>query len=160
MRKRKVGYKFSRDQGARKALYRSLVSALVKNNSMITTKIKAKFVQKKIEKIINIANADTISARRLVYSELGNNRVTTEDLFKKIIPIFKGKKGGYTRIIPLAKRRGDASDMARIEWSEEIEISDKKKVTRVKSKSVKKDMIEKEAKRKLSLKEKLTKKTK
>ena len=151
MRKRKVGYKFSRDQGARKALYRSLVSALVKNNSMITTKIKAKFVQKKIEKIINIANADTISARRLVYSELGNNRVTTEDLFKKIIPIFKGKKGGYTRIIPLAKRRGDASDMARIEWSEEIEISDKKKVTRVKSKSVKKDMIEKEAKRKLSL---------
>ena len=120
MKKRKFGRKLSRGSGARKALYRSLIRALVEHGSITTTKIKAKTIQRDVEKIVNVAKSDSVAARRRVYAKLGNDRKTTDNIFKLIAPKFSVKKGGYTRIINLPRRRGDFAEMARFEWTERM----------------------------------------
>jgi large subunit ribosomal protein L17 len=130
MKKRVYGRKFSRGQGARKALLRSLLRALVAEGSIVTTKAKAKTVQKKAEKILNLAKDKNIAKRRRVYAILGNDRMTTDKLFEKIAPQFEDRVGGYTRIIHLPRRRGDLAEIARLEWVKAIVSVDAKKQTK------------------------------
>ena len=120
MKKRVLGRKFSRGQGARRALFRSLIRALVFHGSIETTKAKAKTIQREVGRVINMAKVGGVSAQRRVYAKLGNDNKTTKALFEKIAPVFDGRTGGYTRIIALPRRRGDAAEMARLEWVEEI----------------------------------------
>ena len=139
MKKRVYGRKFSRGQGARKALFRSLLRALVAEGSIVTTKAKAKTVQKKAEKILNLAKDKNIAKRRQVYAILGNDRMTTDKLFEKIAPQFVDRVGGYTRIIHLPRRRGDLAEIARLEWAKEIGLSVKDKSDKSKKKEEKED---------------------
>lgn len=134
MKKRVYGRKFSRGQGARKALFRSLMRALVAEGSIVTTKVKAKTVQKQAEKILNLAKVKNISKRRQVYAILGNDRITTDRMFDKIAPQFLDRIGGYTRVIYLPKRRGDSAELARLEWVKEIVTGDSKKLAAKKAK--------------------------
>jgi large subunit ribosomal protein L17 len=129
MKKRIFGRKLSRGSGARRALYRSLIRALVEHGSITTTKVKAKTIQRDVEKIVNIAKSDSVAARRRVYAKLGNDRRTTDKIFKLIVLKFSAKKGGYTRIINLPRRRGDFAEMARFEWTESIGVKDIRKGT-------------------------------
>ena len=123
MRKRIFGHKLSRAQGSRRALSRSLIRAIVAYGAIETTSVKAKILQRNIEKIINLSKRGTVFSRRRVYSLLGNDRKTTDALFKNIATAFSDRIGGYTRITNLPRRRGDAAKMARIEWVQEIVIS-------------------------------------
>lgn len=120
MRKRFVGKKLSRSSGARRAVFRSLVRALVLSGKIETTKTKANILGKKIDKLINLSKKRTLEARRRLLADLGNDREITDLLFEKIAPNFRDQRGGYTRITNLPRRRGDAAAMARIEWVKEI----------------------------------------
>lgn len=121
MRKRVFGKKLSRDKGARRALFRSLVRALVLHGRIVTTKAKAKAIQGQIDKLVNTAKKDNVSGQRAVLSYLGNDRETAESIVKKIAPTFEKRTSGFTRIIPLPERRGDLAQMVRLEWVKRIE---------------------------------------
>ncbi len=137
MRKRVFGRHLSRGRKARTALFRSLIRALVINGKIETTDAKAKAIQAEIEKLVSLVKKGTISIKRNVLSELGNDRKTVEKLFLKIGPAFKGRNSGFTRIIPLPRRTGDAAEMARIEWTEQIKEQPSKKKEEIKEKKVK-----------------------
>jgi large subunit ribosomal protein L17 len=154
MRKMVFGRHFSRGRKGREALIRSLLKALVINGKIVTTKAKAKGVQKDAEKIARLSASDTISARRKVSAILGGDRKLVETVFNKIGKALSGKKGGCTRIILLPRRRGDSAEMAKIEWSEKY-VEEAKKITKKsKVKSVKKAVKKTAKKTKLETKSK------
>lgn len=132
MKKRKAGNPLSRSAGSRRALFRALIRAVVLHGVITTTKTKAKVIQPKIDRLINLAKKDDLSARRRVYAALANDRETTDSLFQKIAPALGRRSGGYTKIINLPPRRGDNAKMVRIEWVEQIGINDKKEAKRTK----------------------------
>lgn len=127
MRKRVFGRKLARGGGARKALFRSLIAALVANGKIKTTKAKAKAIQGQIDKVINISKKDSVSARRRVLALLANDRETARKIFDKVSKTFPDRKSGYTRIVPLPMRRGDRAEMVRMEWVKEIAGTESKK---------------------------------
>jgi len=129
MKKRVFGRKLSREKDTRLALFRSLARSLILYGRIKTTKAKAKAVQPFVEKLV----AKALKDKRKVYkvsSLLGNERKILEILYKKIAPSFEGVKGGFTRIIPLAERRGDAAEVVILEWSkraDEVKTTKKSK---------------------------------
>lgn len=127
MKKKVFGRKLSRERDSRRALFRSLTRALVKYGKIETTKGKAKAVRPFIEKLFLTAQKGDISARRRIYTQLGNDRKTTDSLIKQSGD-FK-RKSGFTRVINLPARRGDAAEMVRLEWVEQPTTSDKKQAT-------------------------------
>jgi len=109
-------------------LRRSLVRAMILYGGIQTTKAKAKFIQRDIEKIVTHAKSDKLSDVRHVYSFLLNNREITDRILKIAKESFSSRNSGYTRIVYLPARRGDAAEMARIEWSDKIIAGDVKPV--------------------------------
>ena len=140
MRKRIFGKKLSRGRGARRALFRALARAMIISGKIKTPKAKAKFIQGQLDKLINSAKKDSVFTRRKVLAELGNDRETADLLFKKIVPVLRERTGGFTRIITLPKRRGDAADVVRMEWVEEVlmGVPEGKKPDKKESKKTKK----------------------
>lgn len=121
MKKRVFGRQLSRERDTRRALFRSLIRALVKHGKIKTTKAKAKAIQADVDKLINLAKKETASAKRRVFAVLGNDKETTKKVLREVVPSFLDRSGGYTKIIPLPTRRGDAAEMVRLEWVKEIE---------------------------------------
>ena len=120
MKKRVFGRYFSRGGGARKALFRSLISALVLNGKIQTTKARAKAIAPEIDKLIAVAKKDSISARRILSSFFAGDRKIVFEITDSIAPALKDKQGGVTRAIPLPPRKGDAAQMVRLEWAAEV----------------------------------------
>jgi large subunit ribosomal protein L17 len=120
MKKRVFGRKFSRDRGSRKALFRSLIRAMVLNQKIVTTHAKAKAIQGDLDGLLRDVNENSIAAKRRVLASLGNDRVTTEILFRNFLPVSQTRQSGYTRIISLPPRKGDLAKMARLEWVDTI----------------------------------------
>jgi large subunit ribosomal protein L17 len=138
------GRHFSRGKKARKALFRSLIQALVLNGKIITTKAKAKAIIPDVDKLITLGKKGTISARRDALASLGNDKATTDKLFFEVIPAFKDRVSGFTRIVLLPTRPGDNAEMVRLEWSQAVEP--KEKVKKVSTKEKGKEKVEKEKK--------------
>lgn len=138
MKKRVFGRQLSRERDTRRALFRSLIRALVKHGKIKTTKAKAKAIQADIDKLVNLAKKDSISAKRRVFAILGNDKETTKKLLIEVVPSFLDRSGGYTRIVPLPARRGDAAQIVRLEWVKEIKIKETKATKEKKIKTVKK----------------------
>ena len=134
MKKKIYGRQLSRNTKSRKALFRSLVRALVRYGKIKITKAKAKAIQPLIDKLVNLAKKGGVSDRRRVYALLGNDRVVTQKIFDIVKTNFSGRTSGFTRAINLLERRGDSSSIVRLEWVEEIVVSDQEK-----AKSDKKD---------------------
>ena len=107
--------KLGRTRKVRKALLRSLAEALVLNDKIKTTEAKAKEIRPLIEKLVTKAKNDTLTNRRLLIARLGHKEAV-EKMFKEIGDKYKGRQGGYTRIIKLPARGGDGSPMAIIEF--------------------------------------------
>jgi len=139
MKKRIFGRQLSQNTTSRRALYRSLVRALVAYGKIETTKAKAKSIQPLVDKLIRLAKKDTVADRRRIYALLGNDRKATQRLSEIVKTNFTSRNSGYTRTIKLPVRRGDSSQVVRLEWTEEIAISDKNKVESDKSKKGKKE---------------------
>lgn len=114
MKHKKKGRKLGRKKDQKRALMRSLAVNLIKAEKIKTTEAKAKEVRPFIEKIVTKAKNDSLSNRRLVVSNIGSE--PAKKLFEKIAPKYKDRRGGYTRIVGLGHRRGDASKMAIIEF--------------------------------------------
>lgn len=145
MKKKVFGRKLSRSRPSREALFVSLARAMILNGKIVTTKAKAKAVQGNLEKFVTLAKKGDVNSRRWVLSNLDNSRDAVEVLFQKVAPVFSTRASGYTRLISLPTRKGDNAQMARIEWTEKIEMKEEKpkeaKVKKVKpeKKVVKKD---------------------
>ncbi len=127
MRKKVFGRNFSRGTRSRRALFRSLLKALIVNGKIVTTKAKAKAMQKDLEKLVVLSKDGSLASRRNALSMLANKRELTEKLFNKIGPVFDKRKSGFTRSINLGRRLGDGAEMVRIEWTEEVPEKDESK---------------------------------
>lgn len=106
---------FSRKSGPRKALIRGLVVALVEHGRIKTTVDRAKEVRRHVEKAITLGKDADLAARRLLLSRFPNEsavRTIVDDLSSR----FKSRPGGYTRVIKIGRRPGDAAEMAFIEF--------------------------------------------
>ena len=114
MRHAKSGRKLGRDASHRRALYANLAGSLITHGRIETTEAKAKAVRPYAEKLITLGKRGDLHARRLAMAELRSNDVVHK-LFSDVAPRFAERPGGYTRIVKLGPRQGDAADMALLE---------------------------------------------
>jgi large subunit ribosomal protein L17 len=114
MRKRKKGRKLSRKRDQRKALLKTLTSALILKERIKTTEAKAKEISKFIEKKITQAKIGNLSSRRFLRKFFSTQVV--KKLVDEIAPRYKERKGGYTRIIKLGPRKSNSAKMVIIEF--------------------------------------------
>ena len=117
MRHLKSGRKLNRSTPHRKALLRNLLKALVQREQIQTTDAKAKELRRWADRMITLGKKNTLHARRLAYAQLGS-RVLVSRVFDNIAPRFQNRAGGYTRVIKLGPRRGDAAPVSLIEFTE------------------------------------------
>jgi large subunit ribosomal protein L17 len=115
MRHRARTTTFGLDSGPRKAMLRSLVSALVEHGRIKTTVSRAKELRRHIEPAITLGKDQTLHAQRLLMSRFPNED-TVHTIMKDLAPRFKNRAGGYTRILKLGARPGDNAPMAFIEF--------------------------------------------
>ena len=94
---------------------RSLAIALIEQERITTTEARAKSLRTFVEKLITKARVGSLESKRLVLSRLGNNLSATKKLVEEIAPRYADRPGGYTRIVKMQARSGDASPMALIE---------------------------------------------
>ena len=114
MRHRNAGRKLGRPTGHRLALLRNLTTDLLRHERIRTTEPKAEEVQRAVEKLITKARVGGLHARRLVAAELYDPAVA-DKLMTELAPKFSTRPGGYTRVVKLGIRRGDAAPMAQVE---------------------------------------------
>lgn len=120
MRHRIAGRILGRDAGHRKALFRNLVRELYLHGRITTTEAKARAIRGDAEKLISKAKqglaegGNRVHAQRQVVAYL-NDKAVAKKVFDEIAPRFSERSGGYTRIVKLGKRLGDAAEMAIIE---------------------------------------------
>lgn len=117
-----LGYrKLSRKSSQRKALLRDLITDLILNGRIETTVSKAKELKRLADKMVTLGKENTLASRRRA-AELVRFEKDEEDnyaiqkLFNEIAPKYVDRKGGYTRVLKLGPRRGDATEMAIIEF--------------------------------------------
>lgn len=126
MRHRKHNVRFGRQGAHYKATMRHLVSGLIINKSIQTTKVKAKESSRLADKLVTISKTDSVASQRRAYQIL-QDRDLVSILFKDIAPLFKERNGGYTRVMMTGKRRGDNAQMAILEFVEKPKIDAVKK---------------------------------
>jgi large subunit ribosomal protein L17 len=159
MKKNVYGRKLSRDKNERKALWTSLMSALVMKERIITTEAKAKAIRADVEKLITKAKDGSNAAKLVLKKSL------SQEAFDKILgdvaPRFSKKQGGYVRLIKAGKRFGDDAPVVVMEWTEVaqaiVPVQKEKKVKKVKPVKVQKPAKKVVAKKPVK---KVTKKTK
>lgn len=106
--------KLGRTSDHRKAMLRGMVTLLLEKGKIVTTVARAKEVRSAAEKMITLGKAGTLHTKRQVYGYITKEDVAKK-LFDDIAPKYADKNGGYTRIIKIGPRRGDAAEMAVIE---------------------------------------------
>ena len=106
--------KFGRQTDQRKALLRSLCRSLVLKGKIKTTEARAKEIRPMVEKMLTRSKTPTLATRRSLISSLGDERTAAKLI--KTAEAYVERAGGYTRIIKMAPRKGDAAAMAMIEF--------------------------------------------
>jgi len=114
VRHQRVGKKLGRDSAHRKALYSNLAGALIEHGRIKTTVTKAKAVKPYAEQMITLGRRGDLHARRQATAFL-RSRDVVHKLFADVAPLFKDRPGGYTRVVKLGSRPGDAAEMAYLE---------------------------------------------
>jgi large subunit ribosomal protein L17 len=114
VRHRRSGRKLGRDASHRKALYSNLAGALFEHGRIKTTAAKAKEVKPIAEQMITLARRGGVHARRQALAYLRSQDVVHK-LFSDVGPRFADRPGGYTRIIRIGPRQGDAAEMVYLE---------------------------------------------
>ena len=137
MRKNVFGRRFKRDIKERKALFKSLMSSLILKERIKTTEAKAKAIKGDVDKLITTVKKNQDNAKRFLTKSLSPEAL--EKLIKNVVPRFKNRQSGYTRIIRLGKRVSDHTPMVIMEWVEgeivevvEKEVLKKEKIKRTK----------------------------
>ena len=135
MRHRIAGVRLSRTSAHRKALFSNLVAALFTNGRIRTTDAKAKEVRRFADRMVTLGKQGTLSARRRAAAFMRNPNAVRK-LFGDVAPRFADRAGGYTRIVKLGFRPGDAAAMSLIELtgtSQSVESTKKKRPRRPKA---------------------------
>ena len=114
MRHLNAGRKLNRSASHRRALFRNLVTALLERERIKTTDAKAKETRRLTERMITLGKEGTLAARRRALMFV-QSRTVVKKLFDDIAPRFKDRAGGYTRIIKIGIRHGDAAPVSVIE---------------------------------------------
>jgi len=136
--KHKRGFNpLQRKSSHRKALHKNMTTSLLKQERITTTKAKALEVRRTAEKLITRAKEDTVHNRRIVSSRLFDEAIVAK-LFTNIAPRMKDRNGGYTRILKLTERRGDAAELVILELVDyKLDTGDSKKKSKKKEESPK-----------------------
>ena len=114
MRHQRAGRKLGRDSAHRKALYANLTASLIEHGRIKTTVAKAKEVRPVAEEMITLGRRGDVPARRQALKFLRSQDVVHK-LFSEVGPRFSDRPGGYSRIVKLGPRKGDAAEMAYLE---------------------------------------------
>lgn len=114
MRHRKTGRKLGRSSAHRRAMFRNLMSSLFVSKQIRTTEAKAKAVRGEAERLITLACRGDLHSRRQIMREI-QDREVVGILIDRIAPEMQDRPGGYTRIIKLGPRQGDAAPMVSLE---------------------------------------------
>ncbi|MCJ7550729.1 MAG: 50S ribosomal protein L17 [Anaerolineae bacterium] len=128
MRHRVAGKRLNRTSAQRTALRRNMVTQLFRHERIRTTRAKAQAVRGQAEKMVTLAKrglaaaeeepAKVLNARRMVAARLNDPKVV-QKLFDEIAPRYIGRPGGYTRMLRIGVRKGDAAEMVLLELVEE-----------------------------------------
>jgi large subunit ribosomal protein L17 len=114
VRHRKSGRKLGRDSAHRKALYSNLTGALIEHGRIKTTEAKAKEVRPIVEEMITLGKRGDVAAQRHAVAFL-RSKAVAHRLFADVAPRFADRPGGYTRIVKIGPRQGDAALMVYLE---------------------------------------------
>ncbi len=117
MRHLKDGRKLNRTGAHRSALFRNMVTSLLWHEHLHTTDAKAKELRRFTDRMITLGKRGTLHARRQALAFVRSRRVVRK-LFDEIAPRFRERPGGYTRIVKIGPRRGDAAPMSLIELTQ------------------------------------------
>jgi large subunit ribosomal protein L17 len=109
------GKRFGGDAAHQKAMFGNLVASLIAAESLVTTEAKAKALRPIVEKCVTAARKGGVHNQRRVVG-LIRDKDMAHKLFEEIAPRYSDRPGGYTRILKLGPRQGDAAPMARIEF--------------------------------------------
>ena len=109
------GRKLSRKHGPRMSLYKNLTVSVLRYERVKTTEAKAKEIQGRVENVITLAKRGDLSARRAIVSQFPNEPLVVNKLFDEIAPKYADRTSGFTRIVRLGQRRGDAAEIVQIE---------------------------------------------
>jgi large subunit ribosomal protein L17 len=114
VRHQRKGKKLGRDSAHRKALYSNLAGSLIEHGRIKTTEAKAKAVKPIAEKMITLGRRGDLAARRQALAYLRSQEVV-HHLFAEVAPRFADRPGGYSRIVKIGPRYGDAAEMVYLE---------------------------------------------
>ncbi|MBT4962575.1 MAG: 50S ribosomal protein L17 [Francisellaceae bacterium] len=114
MRHKKSGRHLNRDSQHKKAMMYNMCKSVITHELIKTTLPKAKELRRYLEPLITLAKEDSVATRRRAFSKL-NDKVTVGKLFKELGPKYKGRPGGYLRVLKCGFRKGDAAPMAVVE---------------------------------------------
>ena len=131
MRHRVKGKGLSRTAAHRKATFRSLTKALVREHRIVTTVTKAKELRRFVEPLITRSKEDNNLNRKVVFSAL-QDKETVKSLFTEVGPAVGNRPGGYTRVIKIGHRQGDGAEMAVIELFDFNDVQPEGKETKKK----------------------------
>jgi large subunit ribosomal protein L17 len=109
------GRKLGRKQGPRLALYRNLIVSILRYEQVRTTEAKAKEIQGQVDRVISLARDGSLAARRRVIAQLPDEPLVIDKLFNEIAPKYVDRTSGFTRIVRLGQRAGDAAPIVQIE---------------------------------------------
>src|SRR5512143_378477 len=122
MRHLKAGRKLNRTSSHRKALFRNLVTSLIEHEHVRTTDAKAKELRRVADRMITLGKRGSLHARRQALAYIRSRSVVTK-LFDEVAARFKERAGGYTRVIKIGHRHGDAAPMSVIELTDRGEAA-------------------------------------
>ena len=114
MKHKKKGRQFKRSESQRKALLKHLAEAIILHERITTTTAKAKELSSYIEKLVTAAKKQNLSSAKLIHSKLADQ--AAKKLIREIAKKYAQRNGGYTRVVKLGKRKGDAAEMSTIEF--------------------------------------------
>ncbi|MQC16882.1 MAG: 50S ribosomal protein L17 [Chloroflexi bacterium] len=114
MRHGKSGRKFDMPTSQRLQMFRTITTAVIERGGVHTTEPRAKEARRIVEKMITLGKRGTIHARRQALAYI-DDRDVVQKLFDEVAPKYAERSGGYTRVVKLGQRKGDAARIARIE---------------------------------------------
>jgi large subunit ribosomal protein L17 len=138
MRHRQKGRKLGRTKSHREMMLRNMVASLFENESIRTTEAKAKEARRLAEKLLTWGKRGDLHSRRLALRYISDAGLIKK-VFESIAPRFEDRAGGYTRILRLNQRRGDAAPMVILELTEKGKEVEEEKAARKAKKDAKKE---------------------
>ena len=133
MRHLKTGRKLGRNSTHRHAMFRNMVTSLILTGRVTTTEAKAKELRRYADRMITLGKRQTLAARRRASRYVRTNAAVAR-LFADLAPAFAQRPGGYTRIVKLANRRGDAAPLAIVELTEQVPVKTPEPADKTKAK--------------------------